>query len=300
MVLSRPAVITRDLHPFEQAFFFYQRRLNDRLALPFSRYFYFKRGTPADIEWKRRQKERITPSRDIGRYDAYGKFGWNDELLVGAPESEPQHQVDALLKDAEAPAVGGGPEAGKEVGAEQAASTRVEVEKPMPRVTEADKRGDQKSLDRMLQRALYLLVQGADGSWVFPTARLEGSESLVEVCSALLLSRLIESLTDGLQAAQRTLTQSAGPNMNTWIVGNVPIGHHAEDYETPVRGGADGQRYELGAKTFFVKGRIMTGQADVTDNLHGFKDFRWLAKEEIAQLVTPHYWRMTEDMLVER
>lgn len=184
VVLSRPPVLTRDLHPFESAYFFYQRRLNDRLALPFSRYFYFKKGTPADIEWKRKQRDRITPSRDIGVYNAYGKEGWNDELLVGAKESEVDHQVDALLKDAEAPAISGGPEAGVEVGVEQAASRREEVERPASRVTEADEKGDEKSLNRLLQRVLYLLVKNREGQWIFPSATIEAREGLSRVRSS--------------------------------------------------------------------------------------------------------------------
>lgn len=190
IVLSRPPQITRDLHPFESAYFFYQRRLNERLALPFTRYFYFKKGTPADIEWKRKQKERITPARDIGLYHAYGKEAWNDELLVDAKESETEHQVQALLSDAESPAIGGGPEAGVEVGAEQAASKRVEVEKPMSRVTEADKSGDEKSLNRLLQRSLYLLVQNSQGQWQFPSASLAGNEGFAKVRKAFCHTRV--------------------------------------------------------------------------------------------------------------
>jgi len=186
VVLSRPPQITRDLHPFEKAFFLYQRRLNERLALPFTRYFYFKKGTPADIEWKRKAKDRLTPARDIGVYNAYGKEGWNDELLVGAEESEPEHQLEALLKDAEAPGVGTSAaaetmDANKDVdttATEIAAAKRTEVERPASRVSEADEKGDLSSLDRALQRTLYLLVKNKDGRWIFPSAQLAGREHL--------------------------------------------------------------------------------------------------------------------------
>lgn len=187
VVLSRPPVITRDLHPFEKAYYLYQRRLNERLALGFTRYFYFKKNTPADIDWKAKQKERITAARDIGKYAAYSKEGWHDELLVGDKISEPDHQVEALLKDAESPSQTGGPEANQEVGAEQLAATRKEVERPMPRITEADQKNDQRSLNRMLQRALYLVVQGEDGQWVFPTTRIQGRENLHAVCCGDLI-----------------------------------------------------------------------------------------------------------------
>lgn len=173
VVLSRPPQITRDLHPFEKAYFLYQRRLNERLALPFTRYFYFKKGTPADLEWKRKVKARSTAARDIGVYNAYSKDGWNDELLVGAQESDPDQQIDALLKDGEVPGIGSG-----EIGE---AAKKEPVERPMPRVTEADEAGDQKSLNRLLQRTLYLVVRNGDGSWAFPSDSLAGRESLHQV-----------------------------------------------------------------------------------------------------------------------
>jgi len=180
VVLSRPPQITRDLHPFEKAFYFYQRRLNERLVLPFTRYFYYKKGTPADKEWKRKIRERQTPARDIGVYNAYSKQGWADELLVGAQESEPDHQVGALLRDAETPAETA---AAKEGQSELALKTRDDVDRPMSRVSEADVQGDQKSLNRLLQRTLFLLVKSKDGRWTFPSAELVKNENIHTVRS---------------------------------------------------------------------------------------------------------------------
>ena len=171
-MLSRPPLLTRDLTPFEKAYFLYQRRLNERLALPFTRYFYYQKGTPGDVEWKQKIKERKTPARDIGVYNAYSKEGWNDELLVGAKESEPEHQIEALLKDAEVP---------ETRGAEEQVVKREKVEKPLPRVTEADQNGDVRSLNRALARTLYLVVKGSDGGWRFPCGGLVGRESLYAV-----------------------------------------------------------------------------------------------------------------------
>lgn len=53
-------------------------------------------------------------------------------------------------------------------------------------------------------------------------------------------------------------------------------------------------------KTFFMKARIMAGQANITDNKLEVADFRWLAKEEIEKVVTPNYWSAVQDMLAER
>lgn len=181
VVLSRPPQLTRDLHPFESAFFLYQRRLNERNALPFTRYFYYKDRTPADREWKRKIKQRLTPARDIGRYKGYGEEAWNDEVLVGAKESDFQWQVERLLEDAETT----GAEDQLPGAVEGAGAQKVEheaLERPMPRITEADQKNDVKSLNRLLQRTLYLLVKNKEGQWMFPQDKLE-KETLKEVCT---------------------------------------------------------------------------------------------------------------------
>ncbi|KAL1857730.1 hypothetical protein Plec18167_001869 [Paecilomyces lecythidis] len=269
VVLSRPPQVTRDLTPFEKSYYFYQKRLNERLALPFTRYFYFKRGTPADEDWKRKYRERQTPSRDIGKYNAYSPEAWNDELLVGAVESEPEHQVEMLVRDAEGTTSGS-----------QEGSKKEEVPRPFPRVTEADQKNDQKSLNRALQRTLYLLVQTKEGYWKFPSSPVEQGESL----------RL---------AAERTLAQSAGINMNTWMVGYHPIGHHIYNNRKPKVDEKAGIQL-LGEKTFFMKGRIMAGQADLKANSLGLQDFKWLAKDEIQSLVLPQYFSHIRNVLAER
>jgi large subunit ribosomal protein L46 len=184
VILSRPPQITRDLHPFEKAFYLYQRRLNERTALPFTRFFYFNEKTPAIIDFRRKLKERKTPARDIGLYDAWGREGWNDEVLVGAPESELEHQLEGILKDDIV---------------EENDSTRVLGEsgapsatsRPMPRDTEADRTGDEKSLDRKLQRTLYLLVKSSEDDWRFPTDSLAWKESLRVVSFSVLESNMV-------------------------------------------------------------------------------------------------------------
>ncbi|KAB8239169.1 ribonuclease H-like domain-containing protein [Aspergillus alliaceus] len=270
VALSRPPQITRDLSQFEKAYYFYQKRLNERLALPFTKYFYFKRGTPADEDWKRKIRERQTPARDIGKYNAYSKDAWNDELLVGAVESEPDHQVEMLVQDAEATVNA----------TSQDTSKKEEIPRPFSRVTEADEKNDQRSLNRALQRTLYLLVQTKEGYWKLPSSEVEQEETL----------RL---------AAERTLAQSAGVNMNTWIVGFHPVGHHVYNFKSPRVDKASGAEH-LGEKTFFMKARIMAGQADLSANTQNLQDFKWLTKEEIAPFVLPQYYSNIKNMLAER
>jgi large subunit ribosomal protein L46 len=118
-------------------------------------------------------------------------------------------------------------------------------------------------------------------------------------------------LTEGLQAAQRTLASACGVNMNTWFVGNHPIGHFVyqiRDARTTLEAPSPApsnpppsQEISLaGEKTFFMKGRIMAGQADVKANELGVEDFKWLAKEEIQKEVSPQYWANIKNMLVEQ
>lgn len=44
----------------------------------------------------------------------------------------------------------------------------------------------------------------------------------------------------------------------------------------------------------------MAGQADVSKNEYGNKDFLWLAKEEVQEVVDPGYWKSVKGMLTER
>ncbi|KAF2763444.1 50S ribosomal subunit L30 [Pseudovirgaria hyperparasitica] len=269
VVLSRAPMITRDLHPFEKAFYLYQRRLNERLAMPFTKYLWYKKNTPLDRDEKKKRKERLTFAKDIGKYHAYGAEGWHDELLVGAKESEPEHQLDALLHDAELPDLDEN---------QEGAVKHEQVQRPAPRVTEADKRNDQKSLNRLLQRTLYLLVKDQRGRWSLPEAPVDGFERLH-------------------RAAERIIVETGGLNMNTWVIGNVPVGHYAETLANPVT--TNGIE-KLGEKTFYMKARIFAGQANVEDSVLGVQDFCWLAKEEVQPLVSPKYWKAIHDMLADR
>lgn len=100
--------------------------------------------------------------------------------------------------------------------------------------------------------------------------------------------------------------------MNTWIVGNHPVGHFHFDYPKPqlltLKHHKPDSEVESpfykeeqhGEKVFFMKARIMAGQADLTKNIYGDQEFMWLAKQEIEEKVTPKYWSSVRNMLAER
>ena len=79
--------------------------------------------------------------------------------------------------------------------------------------------------------------------------------------------------------------------MNTWIVGHVPIGHYVEHSLHPS---------VPGSKTFFMKGRIMAGQADLAGNAYGLEDFKWLTREELQKVVGKKYFSDVKNMLADR
>lgn len=84
--------------------------------------------------------------------------------------------------------------------------------------------------------------------------------------------------------------------MNTWIVGRVPIAHVINK---PAQ--ADGAKAaRKGEKIFFLKGRIMAGQVDLTDNKLGLTDFKWLTQDELAVELQSTIYHKVKNMLAER
>jgi large subunit ribosomal protein L46 len=152
--------------------------------MPFSRYFYFKKDTPADIDWKLKARERNgQPARELGGYNAYSDEGWNDELLVGDTLSETETMIEALVRDSEVRAVEGKDGKAMEVKGEQKeVHEGGKAERPLGLTTEADEKGDERRLDRKLQRTLYFCVKNLRGQWEFPAGKLEGRENLHQVC----------------------------------------------------------------------------------------------------------------------
>ncbi|KAG5986909.1 hypothetical protein E4U52_008141 [Claviceps spartinae] len=84
--------------------------------------------------------------------------------------------------------------------------------------------------------------------------------------------------------------------MNTWIVSRVPVAHVVKK----ALFSPDGSVTEKGQKTFFLKGRIMAGQADLKDNAFGYTDFKWLTREELAEELEPEYFRGVRNMMADR
>jgi large subunit ribosomal protein L46 len=117
------------------------------------------------------------------------------------------------------------------------------------------------------------------------------SFSLVGAGEGLRARKLIKR-----KAAERVLVQTAGLNMNTWLVGHAPIGH----YITNPRINEDSSLTKPGEKTFFMKARIMAGQANLQGNIYGLEDFKWLTKQEVEKHVGLKYYSWVKNMLADR
>lgn len=84
--------------------------------------------------------------------------------------------------------------------------------------------------------------------------------------------------------------------MNTWLVGRVPVAHLVTK---PVLK-EDSSIQTRGEKVFFLKGRIMAGQADLTNNTQGLTDFKWLTREELKEHLSERYYHGVRNMMADR
>lgn len=87
--------------------------------------------------------------------------------------------------------------------------------------------------------------------------------------------------------------------MNTWVVGNTPLCHYKKTYPQAIEDRETAVQ-TLGEKIFFMKARILAGQANITNNKFGLEEFQWLAKDEIQKIFHPSDWNAIKNVLVER
>jgi hypothetical protein len=88
--------------------------------------------------------------------------------------------------------------------------------------------------------------------------------------------------------------------MNTWMVGFHPVGWHSFKPRRLKKADNATEVEVPGSKVFFLKSRMMAGQADLSVNTQDLKDFKWLAKEELAQYLNTQYYSNIKNMLADR
>ena len=104
---------------------------------------------------------------------------------------------------------------------------------------------------------------------------------------------------DAQKAAERIIVETGGVNMNTWVVGNMPVGYQVFNYPQSKVNNEQGIETR-GEKTFFMKARIMAGKANLQDNKYGLVDYQWLVKEEIQKAIPPRDFAAVNNILAER
>lgn len=275
IILSRPPILTRTPSAFENAFYLYQKRLNERMSTPFARTFYYRKDQPAGIDWAIKFGDRRhVMAREIGRLTRTGRDAWDDEALVDEGEelASPDYIRERLYTEAESRV--------SEDGEALSFEDRLKIERPIPRETEADRTGDVKRLDRALDRTLYLVVRDSRSRWGFPSDEVRPDEGLHET-------------------AARALADAAGVNMNTWMVGRHPIAHekHAPTFKDDAEAEGGRSLKARGHNVFYLKGRIMAGQADLTENRFGLTDFKWLTKDELREQLQPGLFSSVENSM---
>nr|GMC94296.1 39S ribosomal protein L46, mitochondrial [Ipomoea batatas] len=128
---------------------------------------------------------------------------------------------------------------------------------PAPRITEDRK--SRKSLQRALDRKLYLLIYGATVSggnpvWHFPEKAYESEESL-------------------RRCAESALESVIGDLSHTYFVGNAPMGHM-------VTQPGENNKGVSSLKRFFFKSQVIAANKfDVSKCV----DFVWVTKDELLE-----------------
>ncbi|KAK2454185.1 39S ribosomal protein L46, mitochondrial [Trifolium repens] len=132
---------------------------------------------------------------------------------------------------------------------------------PAPRITEADKNKDLRSLQRALDRRLYLLLYGnaygaPDGKpvWHFPEKVYE-SEETMRKCAESALKSVIGDLS------------------NTYFVGNAPMAHMVVQPKEEQAGSKS-------FKKFFFKSQVI---AKNKFDIGKCEEFVWVTKDELME-----------------
>ncbi|KAJ2083676.1 hypothetical protein H4R24_000634 [Coemansia sp. RSA 988] len=230
VVLQRDPIVTQPIKGFEAIADKYFAWLEYVTADRFPRDLYFKQGSSNERSWIAQEKERAAE--------------WYFD-----PSSKPKERArNKLQVDSED---------GEAMPLKTTSEQMVEVQL---RETSADAAGDVRSLERKLERTLYLIVKDKSGQWLFPQGEVQDQELLHE-------------------AARRNLKSTCGDKLSVWTVGRAPVGHHQAGDHT----------------AFFIKGHILAGQASPSKPLAS--DFKWVTREEMESLVSADYWKSVKGML---
>lgn len=139
------------------------------------------------------------------------------------------------------------------------------------RITDADRKGDTKSLDRKLDQALILLVEQQIGSR-----------------KHLLLPQGLRNEGETLRdTAERVLKEKCGESLVAQVYGNSPVGFYKYKYPSEQR------KTAVGAKVFFYRA-VLKNQPLTPLPL----SFEWLTKSEVAEKLPVDYLKSVQQFVL--
>ncbi|OWF42332.1 39S ribosomal protein L46, mitochondrial-like [Mizuhopecten yessoensis] len=136
------------------------------------------------------------------------------------------------------------------------------------RETAADKENDLQSLNRKLDKKLFLVVKQRIGDyehWMLPQGDHQQDESMRET-------------------AERTLRETCGDSIQSRFLGNAPCGFYREKLSKTLQE----KLCVNGNKVFFFRAEFNQGSVIVSDRI---TDYKWLTVEEMADYLEPDYYK---------
>ncbi|KAL6060876.1 54S ribosomal protein L17 [Balamuthia mandrillaris] len=151
-----------------------------------------------------------------------------------------------------------------------------EVGRTWSRETEDDRRNNRKSLNRKLDRTLYLLVKKAreEHAWQFPQGGIEEGETMQK-------------------CAERELREECGAELEIFTHDSIPS--HCYSYPLPEK---EQKKFgATGSKVFFYEMLHIEGAPKL--NQAELEDYVWVTKEEMADYLSPSLYESIKDVLRE-
>lgn len=228
MLLSRPPTIIRSPTSFESAYHAYNSKIQRALAQPFPKDLYFKKGSAAESKFLQEEKAR------------------QRILTQSNTGSTSKQDSDSSNEKVE----------------EQSLYTTA------TRRTKADEQGRIDTLERNLDRSLFLLVKGGEmgNTWTLPFAKVDS-----------------EANTSLHKAAPNAVLSMLGKDMDIWMVSTLPIGLLSKE---------DPQ-----SKAYVMKGHILAGQPDSQLSSSNGVEYAWLTREEMQTKMSREQYEGLSDLL---
>lgn len=250
LLLSRPPTILRSPTSFESAYYAYNSKLQRALSQPFPREIYFKKGSAAENKFLKEEEDRTKSLLSSNQIESIER----ESSSSTSSTKEESRSVEVEVSEIEGQ----------------------DLYRTNSRRTKADEENQLDSLERNLDRSLFLLVRGGEmgNDWTLPFTRIERKGSNTSLH----------------KAAPQIAHSIFGKQMDIWMVSNLPIGLISKDDQKSSSGGGGKE------KVYVMSGHILAGQPDKSVT-KGAVDFAWLTKEEIRERVTKDYWSEMEDLL---